>query len=213
MNSITKIEIQKRNKNRVNIYIDEEFAFSCSTEIVYKQKLACGIKVDEENLKSIVEEDNFIRCKNDALRIVERTYKSEKEMSDKLLLKGYDLLIINRAIDFLKEYNLIDDSKFAEMYIKEKLANEGTQKIKFSLMRKGIPEEIIKNKLQNINSENIIDSAISLGRKKYEALSRTEKDKRKVLRKLSEYLVRRGYSFEEVKSVVARITGDYLIEE
>ena len=28
MNTITKIEVQKRNKNRVNVYVDHEYAFS-----------------------------------------------------------------------------------------------------------------------------------------------------------------------------------------
>lgn len=31
---ITKIEIQKKNKERVNIYLDEEYAFSISAELV-----------------------------------------------------------------------------------------------------------------------------------------------------------------------------------
>ena len=34
MNIITKIECGKRNKDRVNIYIDEEYAFSVDMEIV-----------------------------------------------------------------------------------------------------------------------------------------------------------------------------------
>lgn len=36
MNKITNVEVQKKNKNRVNVYIDEEFAFGCDAEIVYK---------------------------------------------------------------------------------------------------------------------------------------------------------------------------------
>ena len=31
-NIITKIEVQKRNKDRVNVYINEEFNFACSSE-------------------------------------------------------------------------------------------------------------------------------------------------------------------------------------
>lgn len=213
MNIITNIEIQKRNKNRVNIYIDEEFACSCSTEIVYRQKLQCGVQVDEEYFKSIVDEDNFIKSKNDALRIIEKNYKSEKELRDKLLAKGYDIPVINRVIIFLKEYNFVDDSKFAELYIKERIEREGLGKIKFSLIRKGIAEEIIKNKIQDINRDSIIDTALSIGRKKYEMLVKKEEDKRKVSKKLGEYLVRRGYSWEEVKSVINKITGDYFIEE
>ncbi len=39
MNKITNIEVQKRNEERVNIYIDNEFAFACYKELVYKEGL------------------------------------------------------------------------------------------------------------------------------------------------------------------------------
>ncbi|MCD3298125.1 recombination regulator RecX, partial [Clostridium botulinum C/D] len=42
---ITKIEIGKKNKNRVNIYLDEEFAFACSADLVYYYKLAKGTRI------------------------------------------------------------------------------------------------------------------------------------------------------------------------
>ena len=35
-NIITNIELCKRNKERSNIYIDNEFAFAVSNEIIYK---------------------------------------------------------------------------------------------------------------------------------------------------------------------------------
>ena len=80
MNIITKIEVGKRNKERVNIYIDEEFAFSLSAEIVYKENLAPKQTVDVEKLIKLAKEDEFMKCKNSALRIVERSYKTEKEV-------------------------------------------------------------------------------------------------------------------------------------
>lgn len=52
MNIITKMEISKRNKERINIYIDEEYAFSISAELVYKENLKVKDKVDVQLLKS-----------------------------------------------------------------------------------------------------------------------------------------------------------------
>ncbi|WP_346961661.1 hypothetical protein [Clostridium sp.] len=37
---ITKIEAQKKKDNRVNIFINDEFAFGCSSELVYYHNLA-----------------------------------------------------------------------------------------------------------------------------------------------------------------------------
>ena len=85
MNIITKMEISKRNKERINIYIDEEYAFSISAELVYKENLKVKDKVDVQLLKKLSDEDNYIKCKNAAIKIIERSYKSEKEIKDKLL--------------------------------------------------------------------------------------------------------------------------------
>ena len=56
MNIITKIECGNRNKNRVNIYIDEEYAFSVDMEIVYKEGLKVKDSVDYDKLKKIIED-------------------------------------------------------------------------------------------------------------------------------------------------------------
>ena len=87
MNIITKIEIGKRNRERVNIYIDDEFAFSLSAEIVYKENLAPKQVIDVEKLTRLAREDEFMKCKSSALKIVERSYKTEKEIFNKLITK------------------------------------------------------------------------------------------------------------------------------
>ena len=128
MNIITKMEISKRNKERINIYIDEEYAFSISAELVYKENLKVKYKVDVQLLRKLSDEDNYIKCKNTALKIIERTYKSEKELAERLELKGYDSHIIKRTINFMKEYNLLNDNSYATMYVKDKSKIAGKRK-------------------------------------------------------------------------------------
>ena len=64
MNIITKIELGTRNKERVNIYIDEEYAFSISAELVYKENLKVKDKINVESLKKLADEDNYIKLRN-----------------------------------------------------------------------------------------------------------------------------------------------------
>ena len=85
---ITKIEIQKKNKERVNLFLDGEYAFSLSIELVYKEGLNTNDEIDSEKLKILAEHESSIRCKNSALRIIEKSYKTEKEVRDKLNTKG-----------------------------------------------------------------------------------------------------------------------------
>ena len=53
MNVITKIEVQKRNKDRSNVYIDNDYAFSLSNELVYKEGLKLNEKIDIERINAV----------------------------------------------------------------------------------------------------------------------------------------------------------------
>ena len=205
MNIITKMEIGKRNKERINIYIDEEYAFSISAELVYKENLKVKDKVDVQLLKKLSDEDNYIKCKNTALKIIERTYKSEKELAERLELKGYDSHIIKRTINFMKEYNLLNDNNYATMYVKDKSRNIGKKKIKYSLLQKGIDEEIIESELEKINNDEVKAIVYEMALKKYKVFSKRENDNYKLTQKLYRFLMGKGYDYDLIKDVVKSI--------
>ena len=188
MNIITKIECGKRNKDRVNIYIDEEYAFSVDMEIVYKEGLKVKDSVDYDKLKKVIEEDNYIKCKNAAIRIIERSYKSEKEIKDKLLKKEFDNKTVNSTLSFLR--------------------SQGEKKIKYSLMQKGISEELIYRELDKISNDDLEDTAYNLALKKYGILRNKENDKYKLYQKLTRYLIGRGYGYDLVSRVVKKIINE-----
>lgn len=208
MNKITNIEIQKRNEERVNIYIDNEFAFACYKELVYKEGLKKEMEVEIDSLKKIIAEEEFLKCKNSALRIVEKAYKTEKEMVDKLLQKGYEGIIIEKTIAFLKEYNFLNDEKYTLMYAKDKSKVQGKNKIKYSLMKKGIDKETIENTLDSIDNNVEEETAYNLAIKKYRILSKKENDKYKLNQKLIRFLLGKGYDYGLIKDVIKRITNE-----
>lgn len=205
MNIITKIEVGKRNKERVNIYIDNEYAFSISAELVYKENIKVKDEINVERLKKLADEDNYIKCKNSALKIIERTYKSEKELRDKLVLKGYDDHIIKRTINFLREYNLLNDTNYAKMYVKDRSRNQGKNKIKYTLIQKGIDENIIEEELNKIDKDEIKEVAYEMALKKYRVLSKRENDNYKLTQKLYRFLMGKGYDYDLIKDVVKSI--------
>lgn len=205
MSKITKIEIGKRNKDRVNIYIDEEFSFACFGELVYKYGMEKGKEVNIDELKEVVQEEEYLKCKNSSLRVLERSYKSEKEIRDKLLLKEFSIGAINRTVEFLKEYNFINDEKYAQMYVKDKIKLSGKNKIKYALLKKGIHEDIINEKMESIDEDNELSVAEKLANKKYSTLCKSEDDKYKLTNKLIRFLMTKGYSYDISKSVTKKI--------
>lgn len=207
-NVITKIELQKRNKDRVNVYINEEFSFACSAELIYTCSLSKDKEIDMGSLKEIIDKDNFIKCKSYALKIIERTYKTEKQIFDKLAQKEYDEKIINKTIDFLKEYKFIDDEKYTEAYIKDKLKSQGKNRIKYALINRGISEALIKEKLSTLDKDIEENTALKLAEKKYKVLIKNESDTRKIYKKLGDYLVRNGYDLDVVQNILSSIVKE-----
>ncbi|MBC2579781.1 recombination regulator RecX [Clostridium sp. DJ247] len=205
---ITKVEQQKKNKDRVNIFVNDEFLLGCSIELVYTHNLIKGKKVDVEYLKELVDEDNYIKCKNSALKIIERSYKTEKQVLDKLVQKEYDEKTIFKAINFLKQYNLLNDEKYVEMYVKDKLKSYGRNKIKYDLIRKGISEELINSYLGNVDYNTEKNAALKLAQKKYRIIAKSETDSRKIYKKLGDYLARNGYNFDVIEKVLHKVINE-----
>lgn len=203
---ITKIEIQKRNKERVNIYINDEFAFACSAELIYAHSLSKGKVVDMEYLQEIIDEDNYIKCKNSALKSIERAYKTEHQVYGKLLEKGYDEKIVRRTISFLKEYKFVDDKKFVKMYINDKIHSYGRNKIKYELIKKGISEELVSKELSRLDKNVEEMAALKLAEKKYKILAKGDINYNKVYDKIGNYLIRVGYNLEMVQKVLNKMT-------
>lgn len=202
MGSITEISVQKKNKNRCNIYIDNIFAFGVSNELIYKENLKVGMIIDEEKLKKIAYEENLINCKETALKIIERSYKTKKEMEKRLLEKGYNLEEINETLKFLERYNFINDESYTKAFIKNKTKTQGKQKIKYALKNKGVSEEIIEEELSNLDMKKEKEKANILTLKKYNILIKRENDKYKIKEKIIRFLISRGYNYEVAKDAV-----------
>ena len=204
---ITKMEVQKRNKERVNIYIDGEYSFSASAELIYKEKMRSNMEVDEIQLSKIISQSNFLKCKETSLRIISRSYKTESEMKNRLFEKGYDNPEIERTIEFLKEYKFIDNRAYTEMYVKDKLKSQGIQKIRYALIRKGIEEEEIEEVLKNVDLGEEEEIGIVIANKKYKQLLRKEEDAQKVKYKLGTFLVSKGYEYSLAKEIVKKVVN------
>lgn len=81
---ITKIEAQKKNEDRVNIYLNEQFFMGIYKEIVFTLGLKKGMEIEEDNLRSILRDEMYIKAKNKALSILSKAPQSEKNIISKL---------------------------------------------------------------------------------------------------------------------------------
>ncbi|WP_346915605.1 recombination regulator RecX [Clostridium sp.] len=202
---ITKIEAQKKKDNRVNIFINDEFAFGCSSELVYYHNLAKGKEINVEELKKVIVEDNYLTAKTKTLKYIERALKSEFQVREFLQKKEYEDNVIDRVIEFLKEYKFIDDEYYAKAFVTQNIRIEGKGNIKYKLIKKGISEDIINSTLSEISSEDEEAVALKLAEKKLKVLCKNEGNINKIKSKLNTFLISKGYNFDTIKSVVNKL--------
>lgn len=203
---ITKIE-QQKNPERVNIYIDEAFAFGLSEEIRFKYSLKEKTDIEQDFIDNILKDEEIKKAFNVALKFLSYKQRSEKEIFDHLTSKEFDENIIYDTLDKCKYYNYIDDVAFATNFIKDKtnLKKLGTNRIKYELRAKGISDNIIEDTLV-IDSDVEYEIALSLAEKRIKSYSKD--DKYKKYSKLSGYLQRRGYDFQIISKVLKEVIKD-----
>ncbi|KLO21399.1 MULTISPECIES: regulatory protein RecX [unclassified Marinitoga] len=136
-----------------------------------------------------------------AISLLKYRNRSEYEMKQRLLEKGFDEIVVNNVVSKLKKYKLLDDELFAYLYTYDKLTinKKGPYIIKMELLNKFyINENIIENAidkvLEEINIKEIIRNII---------LSQ-KKDKKRI----KEYLFKRGFEIYLVEEVLDELGGE-----
>jgi regulatory protein len=126
-------------------------------------------------------------------------------MRDKLRLKGYEDNSINKSIEFLKEYNFLNDRNYTKAFISDKLNSVGSQKIKYTLIQKGIAKEIIDEELCKLDHDNEKNAAFNIAKKKFDIIKKKENDNYKISGKLYRYLISKGYGYDVTSDIVKEV--------
>lgn len=201
---ITKIEQQKNNEDRVNIYVNGEFFTAIFKELVFTFNLKKGDEIDENNLKAILSDEMYLKAKNKALNILSKADQSEKKIREKLST-DFEENTIDKVIEFLKRNNFINDNLLAQKIVNTNLnLNKcGKNRIKQNLYNKGIDSSAINKAISDIDSEAEFENAMYLAKKRYERIK--NEDKRKIYHKLSQHLAYKGFNYDIIKRVLNKL--------
>lgn len=150
-----------------------------------------------------------------AMKLLEHMDRTEKGLREKLRQSGFSLPAIDAALEYVKSYGYIDDRRYAGTYIAYRMDSKSRQKIIQELIGKGIDKETVLAAWEEEAALNRPDERELLLRtveKKYDP--GTELDE-KEMRRLYGYLVRRGFQFSDISSVleeleIVTVHGNYL---
>jgi regulatory protein len=108
---------------------------------------------------------------------------------------------IASVIERLAELRLVDDADFARMWVedRQRLRPRGARVLRLELRRKGIAGDVVEAALPTDDAEEVY----RLAERRAGQLDRA--DEQAFRRRLSGYLLRRGYAYEMVSRVVSRL--------
>ena len=193
---ITKIEAQAKNKGRVNIYLDGEFALGCSLDIALTYGLKENVEIDNNKLNELVFENEKSLALTKAVTLLGKNLKTKSQMKKYLTEKGYSEQIVKYVLEKLSEYNYINDENYAKLYVRSVKNKYGKIKITNDLKLKGVSEKNIELALEDFESEEEV--VLNLANKYLKGKQPTYEN----LNKLYRFLLSKGFEFDEVSRVV-----------
>lgn len=199
MKKITALEVQKRNPNRVNVYLDGEFAFGLSR--IVAAWLRVNSQVDEGKIEQLQAEDARERALQQALLFLSYRARSESEIRQNLRKHEYPEEAIEHTLERLRRDGLADDTGFAQTWVENRSAfrPRSRRMLAMELRRKGIDDEASSDALKNVDDEALAYEAAQKRAPRFKDLEWNEYRK-----KLSEFLARRGFPYPVIAPVVTR---------
>lgn len=196
MKTITKLSVQNKNKNRVNVFLNNNYYCSLSLETIMKYGIKADMIIDEKLLEQYQLDSEKADAYNMALKLISTRYKTKKEVEKYLQEKGYTPAVIYYVIKKLGEYDYINDQKYVESFVSHHKQKDGVIKIKQKLLAKGVKEEIIDNNLSQMDEQY---EQIQILQQKY---MKTKQPTKENYAKLYRYLLGKGFRSEEILKVM-----------
>lgn len=205
---ITSIQQQKKNSERVSVFLDGEYAFGLDSKFLVDFDLYKGKSLDQAGVERIIRKDVGEKIKARVLNLIARRPRSEKEIRDYISQKFYEGKfdieeeyrsdLIESVVDELKKSDYINDESFANWYVNNRIEFKprGKGLLRSELKSKGIPIDIISEVLDFGQTEEL-KMAKTLASKKLKTLSRY--DKKQKGEKLIDFLRRKGFSWDIIQ--------------
>lgn len=197
---ITKIKSQK-NKKRVNIYLDGKFAFGLDLENLLKLGLKVDQELTEDEVEKIVQKAEFTKTYEKLLKFAMLRPRSEKEIKRWFKKHKVHESLREKLVEKLEDLELIGDEKFAKWWVDQRIQFKlrSKKELTHELYQKGIKKNIIKETLNESDIDESKNAKKLLEKKLYKWTKLEGFEKRK---KMNDYLLRKGFRWESVKSAV-----------
>lgn len=199
--TITRLQIQKKNKERANIFLNGEYAFSLALSLA--MGLQKGQELSASEVKALLADDEGKRAYAAALNLLGYRARSVTEVEQRLKQRDFCERAITETTDRLLREGYLNDTSFGEAWVESRLRSSprGARALRYELRRKGVEPDVIDEVLETVE----IDEEVAAWSAIEPKLDRwRDLEQYPFRQKASSFLARRGFGHDVVRPVVER---------
>ncbi|MEC9274483.1 MAG: regulatory protein RecX [Candidatus Neomarinimicrobiota bacterium] len=200
---VVDIQVQKRRKNRRNIYLDDGSVFGVSEDVFISIPIHIGDTISDQVFNDILESDSKSKIYNSAISLLSYRMRSKSELKDRLIRKNYNEDSIMDVINNLELKGYLDDEKFAYAFAKEKVKNKliGPAALKFEMSSHKLDLELIDrtiNSIYDMFPQKMIINRLITKWKVKDSIGKDPKIKSKIINRLKN----KGFYWDDIQSAI-----------
>lgn len=204
MAKVTKIQAQKR-KGRYNIYLDGKYAFPVAEATLIEFRLMKDVELTDQEVAEIQHSENVNKAYGDAVNYLSYQLRTEKEIKDYLYKKEYHKDAVEFSLKKLRELHYLDDDNYAKSFINTQLRTtaNGPKIIEQKLVQKGVPNNIIQDKIAEIDQDILLENAVEFAGK--QARKQKRASFQQMLTKIRQSLYQKGFNGEITNEAIKKL--------
>ena len=200
---IERIEASKHKRGRVLVFLEDGVCLKITEQELLDFGLRSGDELDEETLKRLKDAAGVSNVKANAADLIGKRAMSRRDLERKLQDKGASEAEARYASEWLEAIGAINDADYAVL-LAQHCARQGygPARVREKLYEKGVPRELWDDAL-----DSLPDPAESIDRFLEHKLRGNPLDE-KEKKRLSDALLRRGFSWSDIRAGLNRLGAD-----
>ena len=197
---ITRIENSKHVQERVLVFLEEGDPLRITGHELLQFGLYPGMDLSPQLMVQLEASGKRSEGRVKAAQLASGRMMSRKELADKLNRKGIAPDTAEEAVEWLTSLGALDDAAYAGVIARHYAASGyGPGRVRQELQKRGVPRELWDDALSQLpDSADAIDGFL-----KKKLGGRTPD--RATLKKLSDALLRRGFSWSDIRPALNRL--------
>jgi len=198
---IEKVKPSQRKKGRYLVKLDGGVLLRVTEEELLRFGLRAGMELDDGTMEALQTSARSSSAKAQAANIIGSRPLSKRELTRRLVQKGNEETDAQAAADWLEDLGAVDDAAYAAALARHYGARGyGPQRLREELRRRGVPRELWEDALAELPDSGEALDALIQKRRRGDLTDPRER------RRICDALLRRGFSWSQVKAAMARYT-------